>query len=146
MKKLLTMVMVVIMGIASMQARDRVTTDINTLPSAAKTMINKYYGKTGVNHIKIDSKVLGGNEYDVILNNGVELEFDSKGVLKEIDCGHESVPDGILLKPIRDYVSRNFKGRKIVKMDVKRNSYEVELSDDIELVFDRAGNFKRIDD
>lgn len=130
-------------GIAS--ARDRISRDMSTLPAAAQQIIKTHFGKTGVNHIKIDSKTFGGEEYDVILNNGTEIEFDQSGNIKEIDCGSRAIPDQLILKPIRDFVAKNFKGQKIVAMEVKRNRYEIELLSGQELEFDRAGKFLKVD-
>jgi len=146
MKKLITLIVAIISGITAISAHDRVTTDANALPAAAKTLINKYFKKTGINHIKVDEKVFRGNEYEVVLNNGTEIEFDSKGNLQEIDCGRSEVPAGLILKPIREYVNQNFKGRRIVSVDVNRNSYDIELNDGIDLKFDRSGKFIKIDD
>lgn len=130
-------------GIAS--ARDRVTRNTSELPQAAQTTITRHFSKTGVNHIKIDSKVFGGDEYEVILNDGTEIDFNSDGTIKEIDCGRSAIPEALVLKPIRDYVNSNFKGAKIVGMDVERGGYEITLSTGVDLKFDRAGNFKKID-
>ena len=145
MKKLasLLLAMLMVAGIAS--ARDRISRDMSTLPAAAQQIIKTHFGKTGVNHIKIDSKTFGGQEYDVILNNGTEIEFDQSGNIKEIDCGSRAIPDQLILKPIRDFVAKNFKGQKIVAMEVKRNRYEIELLSGQELEFDRAGKFLKVD-
>lgn len=145
MKKLasLLLAMLMVAGIAS--ARGRISRDMSTLPAAAQQIIKTHFGKTGVNHIKIDSKTFGGEEYDVILNNGTEIEFDQSGNIKEIDCGSRAIPDQLILKPIRDFVAKNFKGQKIVAMEVKRNRYEIELLSGQELEFDRAGKFLKVD-
>lgn len=134
-----------ILAIAPMAARDRVYQNVNVLPATAQATLNRYFAKTPVNHIKVDKKTFGGTEYDVILNDGTQIEFDSKGNWKEIDCGSRGVPDGLVLKPITDYVKRNFKGQKIVGIDVNKNNYEIELSNGVEIQFDRAGNFKKVD-
>ena len=112
----------------------------------ALNLITKYFPMLALNHIKIDSNLFGGADYDVVLNDGTELDFDKDGELKEIDCGMREVPSGLLLKTICDYVSKNFSGRKIVSMDIDSRKYEIELSDGIELEFDRSGQFLRIDD
>ena len=145
MKKLasLLLAMLMVAGIAS--ARDRISRDMSTLPAAAQQIIKTHFGKTGVNHIKIDSKTFGGEEYDVILNNGTEIEFDQSGNIKEIDCGSRAIPDQLILKPIRDFVAKNFKGQKIVAMEVKRNRYEIALLSGQELEFERAGKFLKVD-
>ncbi|MDE6266215.1 MAG: PepSY-like domain-containing protein [Muribaculaceae bacterium] len=145
MKKITSLLVMFLMVAATAMARDRVSRDINSLPDAARQVINTHFKGKGVNHIKIDDKTFGGAEYDVVLNDGTEIDFDSKGNIKEIDCGKNPVPDALILKPIKDYVAKNFKGQKIVGMEVNRNNYEVQLSGGMELKFDRAGNFLRVD-
>lgn len=146
MKKLLALIAVVLLSVGALQAKDRVSSDINVLPKNAQVLIKKHFSKVGVNHIKIDEDILGKKDYDVILDNGTEIEFDKNGNLKEIDCGNRAVPSALVLKPISQYVSKNFKGQKIVSVDVNRNDYKIELSNGVELKFDRVGNFLRIDD
>ena len=99
-----------------------------------------------MSHIKIEKHTFGGTEYDVILVNGTEVEFDSDGKWTEIDCGHNAVPAALIMKPIRDYVAKNYKGLNIVKISVERSKYEVELSNGLDLDFSRSGEFLRIDD
>lgn len=145
MKKFASLLLMMVMVLGTAIARDRVSRDINVLPAAARQVIDTHFKGTGVNHIKIDSKTFGGNDYDVVLNNGTEIEFDNDGNIKEIDCGKNAIPDNLILKPVRDYVAKNFKGQKIVGLEVNRNNYEVELLNGTDLKFDRAGNFIRID-
>lgn len=146
MKKIASLLLMIVLVVGTAMARDRVSRDISVLPAAAQQVINKHFKGAGVNHIKIDSKTFGGDEYDVVLDNGTEIDFDSKGNIKEIDCGRVAVPDALVLKPIRDYVAKNFKGQKIVGMEVNRNNYEIQLYGGMELKFDRSGNFQRVDD
>lgn len=146
MKKLMAILALVMMFVGPVSARDKVTRDVNVLPEGAKTMIQEYYPNIQVNHIKIDSKTFGGDDYDVILSNGVELDFDSEGRLQEIDCGINAVPDGLVLKPIREYVAKNFNGQKISSMEIKKSKYDIELMNGVDLEFDRTGKFLRVDD
>ena len=146
MKKITTLLMMMLMIVGVASARDRVTRDIKALPEAAQQVINTHFKGKGVNHIKIDDKTFGSADYDVVLNDGTEIDFDSKGNVKEIDSGRNAIPDALILKPIRDYVAKNFKGQKIVGLEVNRNNYEVQLYGGMELKFDRSGNFQRIDD
>jgi len=145
MKKIVTTFLLLVMAVIPLMARDEVTTNVNVLPAAAQTMLKKYFPRTKVNHIKIDKKTFGGKEYDVVLTNGTEVEFDSEGNWKEVDCGINQVPDGLILKSILNYVKTNFKGAKIVGIEVEKNKYELKLSNGLEAEFDRAGNFRRVD-
>ncbi len=145
MKKIFALLVALVFSVGAIYARDKVTSDVNVLPQPARTLLAKHFPKIAVNHIKIDSDVFS-KDYDVVLQNGTEVSFDKDGNLKEVEAGVNTVPDGLVLKPIRQYVNSNFKGRRIVSLDVDRNSYDIELSDGLELKFDRAGNFLRIDD
>lgn len=145
MKKIFALLVALVFSVGAIYARDKVTSDVNVLPQPARTLLAKHFPKVAVNHIKIDSDVFS-KDYDVVLQNGTEVSFDKDGNLKEVDAGVNTVPDGLILKPISQYVKSNFKGRKIVSLDIDRNSYDIELSDGLELKFDRAGNFLRIDD
>ena len=145
MKKFITAMLLMAIAIIPMAARDRVTTNVNELPATAQATLNKYFAKTKVNHIKIDKKTFGGAEYDVVLENGTEIEFDSNGNWKEIDCGYNKVPDGLILKSITDHVKANFKNQHIVSIEVSHNKYELELSSGLDVEFDRSGRFLRID-
>ena len=52
------------------------------------------------------------------------------------------MPEALLIKPIQRYVDKQFPGTKIVKIGKKTLGFEIELSDGVELKFDRLGTFK----
>lgn len=143
MKKLIVVLITALAFSLSVAARDRVTRNLSELPAAAQSTLQKYFGKNKVNHIKIDKKTFGGADYDVVLDNGTEIDFDSAGNWTEIECGANKLPDGLVIKPIADYIKRNFKGQKIVAIEVSRAKYEIELTGGIELEFDRSGAFRK---
>ena len=145
-KTLLVAVMALLVSVAA-YARDTYSTNVEDLPQAARTLLTTHFPNVQVNHIKIDSHVLGGKDYDVVLNNGTEIDFDSEGRLDEIDCGRNGkVPDALVFAPILQYVHNTYPGQKIIKYDVKRSGYEVELNNGLDLVFNKQGNFLHLDD
>lgn len=146
MKKFLCLALVALMSVAAASARDKVYRDAAILPSSAQKTLKQAFPKVAVNHVKVDTNILGKADYDVVLNNGTEIEFNSDGDWKEVDCGNSAVPAMFVLKPISNYVNSNYKGAKIVQINKDRNDYEVELSNGVDLKFDRAGKFLRIDD
>ncbi len=145
MKKILFILLAAIIGCASAQARKTVSRDINTLPAAARTMIKQNFGKVGVNHINIDKDLLS-TEYEVILNNGTEIDFDGDGKWKEVDCGNSAVPAALVMKSISNYVKSNYNGSKIVKIERDGKGYEIELLNGVDLKFGPDGRFLKIDD
>ena len=60
------------------------TTDTLQLPVAARQFINTHFSGVGISHIKIEKEFWEGNQYDVILTNGFDLDFDKNGEWKEI--------------------------------------------------------------
>ena len=91
---------------------------------------------------------LDGNftsEVTVVLKDGTEIEFDADGSWESVDCGASAVPASVVPKAIATYVKNNYRGAKIVEIEVDRKGYDVKLSTGLELKFDRAGKFLRID-
>lgn len=87
-----------------------------------------------------------GKEYDVTLDCGVEIDFDKNGEWTDIDCGHNPVPEAIIPANILNYVKEKHPNNFITQIEKKRNGYKVELNIDLDLLFDKNGNFTRFDD
>lgn len=93
------------------------------------------------------------DEYEVVLKNGTEIEFDLSGNLKTIEVipnkGY-SVPESVMPNGINSYVKTNYPNRVVEEFEIKTNknyTYKIELSGypEIELLFDANGNFLRLD-
>lgn len=124
---------------------EKVTRDKSVLPSVCRNFITANFGQTDISHIKIESNLLGVKGYDVILTNGTNTEFDKSGEWKEIEARHASIPLSVLPERIADYIRKNFPDNTVVSVDKDTREYEVKLNTDLELKFDRNGNFKKFD-
>lgn len=145
-KHLITFFLTLVVSITA-AAKGTYTTDAAVLPAAAVVQLDTHFKGKKIHHIKVEKDIMGVKGYDVTLSDGTEIDFDSKGKVKEVDCGVKGqVPDEMIMKSIRDYVKANYKGQKIVKFEVKRRGYEIELRNGVELEFNEAGNFVRIAD
>ncbi len=118
----------------------------NQLPKTAKNFLGIHFKGIPVNSAIEDREIYGVDEYKVYLTNGMKMEFDSNGNWKEVDGKHQKLPYGFIPVSIRNYSTKNFPNTYIIKIEKKRWSYKAELSNGLELEFDRNGNFKRIDD
>ena len=128
------------------QAKDTYSRDASVLPAAARSTLAKNF-KAGVNIVKIDKTLSHVNDYEVILTDGTEVEFDSKGNWTNVEVGAKSsVPDGLVPQAIRSYVSKDQPKARIVGIERERRGYSVDLSNGIEMKFDQAGKFLRYDD
>ncbi|MDO4771380.1 PepSY-like domain-containing protein [Porphyromonas sp.] len=110
-------------------------TDDDRLPNAAKEFISTHF--PGVSIISVivdrDDNTLS---YDVILANGAELDFDSRGAWKEVKTYTFAVPRAIVPSKIHSFVQRNYPGTIIMKISRDRRDYEVDLNNGVELKFD----------
>ena len=146
MKKLgLIMVSLLLSTMAIFADNEKITRDKSVLPSVCRNFISANFGQTEISHIKIESNLLGTKGYDVILTNGVNVEFDKSGEWKEIEARHSSIPLGVLPENIADYIRKNFPDNTVISVDKDTREYEVKLNNDLELKFDRNGNFKKFD-
>ena len=114
------------------------------LPQAAQTFVETYFAKADIAVILYEREGLH-NEYEVRLNNGTKIEFDYQGNLEKVDCKTLPVPTGIVPAPIVQYVEANHPTMFIVEYSIDRRKQSVELNTEMEIEFDKAGNFLRYD-
>ena len=117
----------------------------NQLPAAAKTFVKTNFPGQTISYAKLDREFTG-TRYEVRLNNGVELDFDKNGTWDKVDCNYSAVPAKLVPASIANYVKANFAGASIVKIDKERYGYDIELSNDLELKFNKNGKLMSIDD
>ncbi len=144
MKKCILMIFAVMFTAMSGFALDKYSVDREDLPQLAQAFLREYFPKSKVGMIKTDKHFLKKTDYDVKLVNGTKIEFNNEGKWTSVDCKTREVPQGIIPKPIRTYVNKNFPDVKIVKIEKTSTKYEVELSDDVELTFNLLGQFKSV--
>lgn len=145
MKKIL---MAIVLGLAittTACADDVISRNVNDLPVAARTVLNKVFANTKVSYIKIDKDLFQSTSYEIQLVNGYEVSFDSKGNWIEVDCKQGEVPAYFIPTNIKKQVNDMFPGEKITKIDRDSREYEVELSNDVDLKFDKKGQLKEVD-
>lgn len=121
---------------------------VNQLPQSSQTFLNtNFAGITAVSVIKETD--WPDVDYEVILANGAEVDFNKDGVWKNVDCKKASVdgiqvsvPDSIIPAQIKEKVAVSFPTATIVEIDVERKGYEVKLNIGTELKFDRNFTMK----
>ena len=115
---------------------------VNALPAKAQTLLNNHFNGQKVMLATIESGV-GSRSYDVVLQNGTKLEFDKKGNLTEIDCKQGIVPALLIPQAIKNYLKDNYAGQSVKKIEMNKNEYEVELTNGLDLTFNK--HFQLID-
>ena len=146
MKKILSILVMAIVAVQFAFAGDVITKDMNQLPLPARNFINRHFTKPVVKHIKIDSDIMS-KKYEVVLANGTEIDFDSKGNWEEVDAKKRKVPATIIPSFVTDYLkANNFTNEYVTKIERDRKGFEVELNTDISFKFDKNGKFRKADD
>jgi len=115
---------------------------VEQLPDAAKTFVaNNFKGK------KILYAEKDWDSFECRLNDGTKVEFNRKGEWDNVECNAmNEVPAAIVPEAIKKYVTTNFEGCKIKKIDKERYGFEIELSNDVDLKFNKEGGLVGIDD
>ncbi|MBQ3382051.1 MAG: PepSY-like domain-containing protein [Bacteroidales bacterium] len=138
--RLLSVAAVCLLFTAVSCAHDKII-PVTQLPAQAQTFIKTYFADKTVAYAKQD-----GAKYEVKFNDGAEVEFDRRGNWDNVDCKFTAVPEAIVPEQIKNYVAANHPGALITKIDKERYGYEIELSNSLELKFDRNFNIFDIDD
>ena len=115
---------------------------VNALPVKAQTLLSNHFNNQKVMLATIETGVIN-KSYDVVLQNGTKLEFDKKGNLTEIDCKQGIVPDQLIPQAINNYLKENYEGQSVRKIEINRKEYEVELTNGLDLTFNK--HFQLID-
>ena len=100
------------------------------------------------------ASIMDGLDYDVTLKDYTQIGFDGNlfGKLEwdDVDCKHASiytsVPAALVPPQITDYVSRIHAEQTIVKISKDTRGWDIELSNGIEIEFDKKYNVVDFDD
>lgn len=146
MKRLVSLVSIMLLVVSVACARDRVTQDVSLLPAEARDMIKTYFPKAMISYLKVDKSLFRTEGYDVRLSDGTELEFNTKGQWQEVESHPQAVPANLIPVSIKKYIDRYYGDYKVKKIKHDRRGYELKLSNGLEVEFDNMGNFLRLDD
>lgn len=115
-----------------------------SLPQAILDYISTNYPDITVKKSEIEDN---GN-YEVKLNNGVELIFDAEGSFLGVDDDGENNFDDTHLniselpQILLDFIATNYPNESIDEAELENNgNYEIELENEVILIFDADGNF-----
>ena len=143
MKKIFAVAAIVLASLQIVKADDRPVT-FSQLPVPAQTFINTNYPDEKISYAtKDDDFILP--DYNVMLANGVKIQFEHSGALEKIEA-RAGIPVELIPFQIRDYVKMHYPDAIFVEYEIGKRSYEVKLSNRLELKFNRNFNVIEIDD
>lgn len=110
------------------------------LPKDATVFLDTHYMNQKIAFAKIDKEILH-TTYEVTLTNGVQIEFNKKGVWTSVKAGKlEVVPKAIVPTKILNFISQNYAELQIQEIECESGSYTVELSNGLDLEFNKKGD------
>lgn len=125
---------------------DEYTISANDLPKLATTFVTTYFPTATYKLItKQNTPDLDGSVYDVLLSNNFEIDFDKDGNWIDIDGNNQAIPVELIPEKINAYVKEKYPDQSVTVIDNEKTYIEIELTNNLELVFDLEGNFIRID-
>ena len=145
MKRLFFLIMSIIGLTTSAYADDDRPINPDALPSAATQFIKKHFQSSTIN--RADKIRISLDSIGIILKDapdGTKIEFDSNGKWKEVER-RSSVPSAIVPAPISQYVKKNYPSCVIEKISQDRRGIEIELSNGLDIEFDKSYRVVEID-
>ncbi len=113
------------------------------LPAPAIKFLQKHFPNVPTIYVQKDMEV-GDMDYELMLEDGTKVEFNRKGQLKKVE-NPNGVSLDILSKNIADVLSKRFSKQSVVEIDYDRRTIEVEMSNGVEIKFDRDGRIISFD-
>jgi hypothetical protein len=112
------------------------------LPSSARAFLNKHFEDVEILSVEQDID----NDYNVSLENGIDINFERKGIWMEITAKKKLLPEAllkILPKQLCNYIQKNYPEQSIRKVEKKAYGYRIRLNkpNNVELKFTRQGVF-----
>ena len=114
------------------------------LPGAITAFLKQHFPNATVVGVEPDHDH-GGLEYDVYLNDGTKVDFDTNNQWDQVES-MKGVPAYFIPKGIANYVRSNYQNMTITKVNKEYNIYEIELANGLDLNFDSPGRFLGMDD
>ena len=115
------------------------------LPLTAREFLDKYFAGINPSLIMRDDDVMY-KDYEVVLNDGTQIDFSSSGEWQEVSVRNGSVPAELIPEGVTRYLSQHYPDMDVRRVDRDRRTFEVELSNGLELTFDKHCRLIDIDD
>ncbi|EEP6760455.1 hypothetical protein HCC86_000849 [Campylobacter coli] len=121
-----------LLGATVLFARD-IIVPASELPRNAQDFISKNFKTAQIALVKKDI-----DSYDVILNDGTEIDFMINGEWKEVDGKYKALPNSILPN-IMPKISAS-SNAQIIEVSREISGYKFELSNQLKIYTDAQGN------
>lgn len=112
-------------------------------PSEIEIYVSSHFPSNKIIQVVEDQDGLS-KTYDVILDGNINLEFNNKMEIIEIDANNQ-LPESVIPDKIKTYVNENFPNNTITDWKIDDKNQEVKLDSGLEIKFTMEGDLIRID-
>lgn len=146
MKKILVTAALLFAGITASLADNDRPIALDKLPAAAQTFLKTHFADLTLAYAVEDPKFVG-SEYEVTYTDRTEVDFRPNGEWSSVERRYAAVPASVVPTQISDYVAKSsFPNQYIKKIERDAYTWEIELSNGIEIKFDKEFRVIDIDD
>jgi hypothetical protein len=146
MKKIVYSFIALVVLVFSMSCEKEEFVGVDDLPTAGVNFLDQYFTGIKVSNVKKEKEGLSGTEYTAYLENGMVVKFDKNGTWEEVDAPDNlAIPISFIPNKIVDYVTEYYPSADINGIDQEKSKYDVELTNGLDLEFNSAGKFVRMD-
>ena len=145
MKKLFLSLLFAMFAVMPILADNDAVITKEELPEKSQIFLTRHFDAIDILYVKAEREMGVVTSYDVTLEGNVKVEFNRSGEWLSVDCEHGQVPESIIPRPILEYVTRRFSKAYVAEIERNLFGYEVKLNNDLELDFDKNGEFVRVD-
>lgn len=114
------------------------------LPKAAQQIIDKNFADKKIALMTMEAGVID-KSYDVVFADGDKIEFDRKGRWTSVSCRKQPVPTALIPAKIISYLKDMYPGVSIRKIEKDDKDYDVELSNGLDITFNKKFQVIEID-
>ena len=127
---------------AALSADDRPMA-FEKLPVAAKEYIQTNFPGEKTTMVTKDDDLIFA-DYTVMLSNGIKLEFEHSGALTQISSPN-GIPAELVPVSIRNYVQTHYPDAGYLDFEIGKRTYEVKLTNRMELKFNNSFHIIEVD-
>ncbi|MBR7154298.1 MAG: PepSY-like domain-containing protein [Paludibacteraceae bacterium] len=142
MKKLLIFFMALMSLTAFAKGKQPIAFD--KVPQPVQTELQKYFTQDQVQYATFE-KALGQKLYTFVLEDGTKIRYNHKAVLRKIE-NKNGILTTLVPEKIMEYANATFPKATITEYVCDKSRKEIELNNNMELIFNKRCKFLRIED
>lgn len=118
------------------------------LPQNSHEFIAQHFPSETITFVEKDNwtPLKNNDQYEVHFSSGLEMSFNKSGEVTEIEAAKDQrIPEEALPAEILSYITSNYPDFEVKSWELDGNDQDVELTNGVDLEFDKNGKFLRVD-